>query len=129
MCLATGIYFEARGEPEQGQIAVGQVILNRVAHPLYPETICGVVFENQHRRNKCQFSFACDGRSDRPRNKVAWEQSIRIAKKVINGKAYVESVGKSTHYHANYVSPRWIRDMIRLDKIGKHIFYSMRGWS
>lgn len=129
MCLAKGIYFEARGEPESGQIAVGQVILNRVAHPFYPETICGVVFQNQHRRNKCQFSFACDGRSDRPRNKVSWERSIRIAKKVVNGKAYVESVGKSTHYHANYVSPRWIGDMIRLDKIGKHIFYRVRGWS
>ncbi|MCB1437671.1 MAG: cell wall hydrolase [Rhodobiaceae bacterium] len=129
MCLATGVYFEARGEPENGQIAVAQVILNRVAHPFYPETICGVVFQNQHRRNSCQFSFACDGLSDRPRNKISWERAIRVAKKVVNGKAYIDTVGKSTHYHANYVRPRWIRDMIRLDTIGKHIFYRVRGWS
>jgi spore germination cell wall hydrolase CwlJ-like protein len=129
MCMATAIYFEARGEPELGQVAVAQVIQNRVEHEFYPNTICGVVFQNQHWRNRCQFSFACDGKSDRPRSAGAWSQAIRVAKKFMLGKAYVKNVGKSTHYHANYVRPRWVRDMIRRDRIGKHIFYTVRGWS
>lgn len=129
MCLATAIYFEARGEPERGQLAVAQVVLNRVAHDFYPNTICEVVYQNQHWRNRCQFSFACDGRPDRPRNKTAWERAITIAKRAVNGQERVPGLGRSTHYHATYVRPRWIRDMIRLDRIGNHIFYRVRGWS
>jgi spore germination cell wall hydrolase CwlJ-like protein len=128
MCLAKAVYFEARGESETGQLAVAQVVLNRVAHPFYPDTICDVVFENQQRRNKCQFSFACDGRSDRPRNQAAWAQAIKLAKKSMHG-TRIEAVGKSTHYHANYVRPRWIGDMVKQKQIGKHIFYRMRAWS
>jgi len=128
MCLAKAVYFEARGESETGQLAVAQVVLNRVAHPFYPDTICDVVFQNQQRRNKCQFSFACDGRSDRPRNQAAWAGAIKLAKKSMHG-TRVGAVGKSTHYHATYVNPRWAREMVRQKRIGKHVFYRMRAWS
>lgn len=128
-CLAKAIYFEARGESEDGQLAVAQVVMNRVEHWFYPDNICDVVFQNQHRRNKCQFSFACDGRSDQPLNKVAWSRAMTLAKKVIIGKVQSKAVGDSTHYHANYVRPRWIRDMIKIRTIGKHIFYKVRAWS
>lgn len=128
MCLAKAVYFEARGEPENGQLAVAQVVLNRVAHPFYPDNVCDVVFQNEQRRNKCQFSFACDGRSDRPRNETAWARAIQLAKKVMHGKR-VEGVGNSTHYHATYVRPRWVSDMVELKRIGKHIFYRVRAGS
>lgn len=129
MCLAKAVYFEARGESERGQLAVAQVVLNRVEHDFYPNSVCGVVFQNERWRNRCQFSFACDGRSDRPRNKTAWERAITVAKKAVNGQERLQELGRSTHYHANYVRPRWIRGMIRLERIGKHIFYRVRGWS
>lgn len=129
MCLAKAVYFEARGEAERGQYAVAQVVMNRVEHPFYPGDICGVVFQNQHWRNRCQFSFACDGYSDRPRNKVAWEKAVQVAKRVMQGQGYVDEIGKSTHYHATYVRPDWIRDMMRGKRIGKHIFYRVRGWA
>jgi len=128
MCLAKAVYFEARGEPETGQLAVAQVVLNRVAHPFYPDTICGVVFQNEDRRNKCQFSFACDGRSDQPRHQAAWAQAIQLAKKAMYGKR-IEGVGEATHYHATYVSPGWVGDMVEQRRIGKHIFYRVRSWS
>jgi hypothetical protein len=130
-CLAEGIYFEARGEPESGQAAVAQVILNRVRAPAYPDTICGVVYQNKHMRNSCQFSFACDGRPERIRSQWAWRMAKRIAEEVTNGEIWVDEVGDSTHYHANYVSPRWGGRMIRLERVGDHIFYRTRlgGWS
>jgi len=128
MCLAKAVYFEARGESETGQLAVAQVVLNRVAHPFYPDNICDVVFQNQQRRNKCQFSFACDGRPDRPRNQAAWAEAIKLAKKSMNG-ARVSAVGNATHYHATYVHPRWANGMVKQKQIGKHIFYRFRSWS
>jgi hypothetical protein len=130
-CLAEGIYFEARGESESGQAAVAQVILNRVRNPAYPETICGVVYQNEQRRNKCQFSFACDGRAEIIRSQRAWTTALRIGREVTDGKIWIDQVGDSTHYHAKYVSPRWGRRMIKVDKIGTHIFYRTRfgGWS
>lgn len=130
-CLAEGIYFESRGEPEAGQAAVAQVILNRVRNPAYPDTICGVVYQNETRRYKCQFSFACDGRAEIVRSKSAWAVAQRIGRDVTDGKVWIDEVGDSTHYHANYVRPRWGRRMIKVDKIGAHIFYRTRfgGWS
>jgi hypothetical protein len=130
-CLAEGIYFEARGEPESGQAGVAQVILNRVRNPAYPDTICGVVYQNEKRRHKCQFSFACDGRAEIVRSQRAWKTAERIASDVTDGKIWLAEVGDSTHYHANYVRPRWGRRMIKVDKIGAHIFYRTRfgGWS
>lgn len=125
-CLAEAIYFEARGESEQGQAAVAQVVLNRVASGLYPATICGVVYQNRHRFRACQFSFACDGRSLRVSEPSAWRTAVRIAGEVTNGRIYVSDVGSSTHYHADYVLPRWAGRLERMDVIGHHIFYKLR---
>ena len=128
-CLATAIYHEARGEPIRGQIAVAQVVLNRVKSEFYPDTICGVVFQNDHWRNRCQFSFACDGRSDDWRDRRSWAIAMDIADKVANGEAYLTDVGQATHYHADYVNPRWNRSMNRVSRIGRHIFFRVPGWS
>ncbi len=130
-CLAEAVYFEARGEPVDGQVAVAQVVLNRVRNPAYPETICKVVYQNRHMRNRCQFSFACDGIRDRISEKPEWEVAQKVARETVSGQRYLEKVGASTHYHATYVNPRWARFMKRLDKIGQHIFYKTKGggWS
>ena len=129
-CLAEGIYFEARGEPKAGQAAVAQVILNRVRAPSFPNSVCGVVYQNRHWRNRCQFSFACDGIRDRIRSKRHWGIARQIAEAVSTGKVWFKDVGSSTHYHADYVNPRWNRRMVRVSKIGRHIFYRTHngGW-
>ncbi len=132
-CLATAIYFEARGEPERGQIAVAQVVLNRLKNPAYPNTVCGVVYQNKNKRNRCQFSFACDGIPDRITEPKPWAAAQALAKKVVSDDRtlYLSDVGAATHYHANYVRPRWARTMKKMDKIGRHIFYKTKngGWS
>ena len=125
-CLAEAIYFEARGESEEGQAAVAQVVLNRVSSGLYPASICGVVYQNRQRRNACQFSFACDGRTLRVTEPEAWRTAVRIAGEVSTGATYVSDVGGATHYHANYVRPRWARSLEKMDVIGRHIFYKLR---
>lgn len=125
-CLATGIYFEARGESYRGQVGVAQVIMNRTKHSAYPRTICGVVFQNQTKRNRCQFSFACDGVPERITNQKLWTQANEIAKKVVRGKLYLSEVANSTHYHATYVKPRWARKLKRMTRIGQHIFYRFK---
>ncbi len=130
-CLARGIYFEARGEPAKGQAAVAQVILNRVRNPHYPNSICGVVYQNQHWHNRCQFSFACDRIKDRVKNKKLYRLAQHIAAETTAGRIWFSQVGSSTHYHANYVAPRWRKKMKRVGKIGLHIFYRTYGggWS
>jgi len=130
-CLANGIYFEARGESLRGQAAVAQVILNRVRNPTYPNTICGVVYQNQHMRNACQFSFACDGKKDVIASPSHYKTAQDIAMAVTAGKIFLPEVGSSTHYYAQYVSPGWARAMNKMSKIGLHIFYRTRGggWS
>lgn len=128
-CMATAIYFEARGESYRGQVAVGQVVMNRVAHKLYPDTICGVVFQNQSKRNACQFSFACDGIPETVTDNKAWKQAQQIAADVVSGKEYLPEVGYATHYHATYVRPAWAPRMKKVTKIGMHVFYQFkRGW-
>lgn len=129
-CLAEGVYFEARGEPRQGQVAVAQVIMNRVNHEEFPDTICGVVYQNQTWRNRCQFSFACDGVPERITEPAAWAMAEDVSRQVLEGRDLIESITESTHYHAGYVRPRWAPRMIRLDRIGLHIFYKGRygGW-
>jgi Cell Wall Hydrolase len=124
-CLATAIYFEARGEPVRGQVAVAQVILNRVRSPLFPETICGVVYQGQTQKG-CQFSFACDGKTDMPRNDAQWALAQDIARQITTGELWLPEVGYSTFYHANYVNPGWAGSMNKIDKIGRHIFYKKR---
>ncbi|MGH1349500.1 MAG: cell wall hydrolase [Methyloligellaceae bacterium] len=122
-CLAIGIYFEARGEPKKGQVAVAQVIINRVKERFYPNTVCKVVWQGSHRKTGCQFSFTCDGLSDKPRSWRKWRMAKRIARKVMNGKAWLKEIGNASHYHATYVSPKWRHGMWRRKKIGLHIFY------
>ncbi len=130
-CLAEAIYFEARSESEKGQIAVAQVVINRVKNPTYPNSICKVVYQNQKWRNRCQFSFACDGIPERIRSKKAWKTALRLADDVISGKSYLKDIGSATHYHATYVKPRWRKKMRNRKRIGTHIFYRTRkgGWS
>jgi len=125
-CLSEAVYFEARSEPWRGQVAVAQVVLNRVKSKHYPGSICGVVYQNKHRRNRCQFSYACDGKRDRIRDKKSWEVATKIAREVIAGQHWQTDVGSATHYHANYVSPRWARSLKRQKQIGRHIFYKFR---
>lgn len=125
-CMATAIYFEARGESYRGQVGVAQVVMNRVKHRLYPDTICGVVFQNQTWRNRCQFSFACDGIPERVNEPKAWAQAREITEKVTNGTLYLAEVNNATHYHANYVYPAWAPRMTRVTRIGAHIFYRFR---
>jgi hypothetical protein len=125
-CLAEAIYFEARGESDEGQAAVAQVVLNRVASGLYPATICGVVYQNRQRWHGCQFSFACEGKSLRVSEPDAWQRAERIAAEVTDGKTYVSDIAGSTHYHANYIRPRWARRLEKMDVIGHHIFYKLR---
>lgn len=130
-CMATGIYFEARGESYRGQVAVAQVIMNRVEHPNYPNTICGVVYQNQHRRNACQFSFACDGKTNvnRTSEVAAWDQAQSITQEVLNKEIYLTEVADATHYHATYVRPAWARNMDKLTQVGLHVFYRFKpGW-
>lgn len=124
-CLAIGIYHEARGEPQAGQIAVGQVILNRVRSNYYPDTPCGVVFQNADKKNRCQFSFACDGRSDEPQDFAAWARAVVIADTLVKGDdpTLDADLAISTHYHATSVRPGWAAKLRRTGKIGKHIFY------
>ena len=122
-CLARAVYFEARSESELGQLAVAKVILNRVKDPDYPKSICGVVYQGSGSRNSCQFSFACDGMADDVKQPAAWANAKAIAQKALAGDTSVAAIGTATNYHADYVKPRWARNMKRLIKIGHHIFY------
>lgn len=130
-CLAEGIYFEARGEDVKGQAAVAQVILNRVRNPTYPDTICGVVYQNKSWRNRCQFSFACEGKTPRVSSPQHYRVAQEVALAVTAGKIFIPEVGSATHYHATYVQPGWARTMDKMKKIGLHIFYRTKGggWS
>lgn len=122
-CLALNIYFEARNEPTEGKLAVGHVVLNRVADRRYPDKICKVVKQGGvKRRGKCQFSWYCDGLSDRPRNTRAWKESQVLARVVFWGYSEDPSNG-ALWYHADYVSPYWRRSMEEGPKIGRHLFY------
>lgn len=125
-CLAEAVYFEARSEPEAGQAAVAQVVLNRVKSGLYPANVCGVVYQNRHRYMGCQFSFACEGRPLGITDAGSWATATRVAQSVIAGRTYLAEVGDATHYHADYVKPGWSRRLRRMDVIGRHIFYELK---
>jgi spore germination cell wall hydrolase CwlJ-like protein len=127
-CLAEAVYFESRGESVRGQMAVAQVVMNRVFSDFYPGDVCDVVYQNAHRRLACQFTFACDGIRDVVRDQDAWQRAKRIAADTLDGKLWLEDVGKATHYHAYWVRPWWIRTMRKLHKIGVHSFYRPRRW-
>ncbi len=124
-CLARAVYFEARSESALGQMAVAKVILNRVKAPNYPKSICGVVYQGSNRRNSCQFSFACDGQPDDVRQPAAWAQAKHVAQRAINGdKAIATKMQGALFYHADYVTPKWARNMRKVMKVGRHIFYA-----
>jgi spore germination cell wall hydrolase CwlJ-like protein len=126
-CLAEAIYFEARGEPEQGQAAVAQVVLNRVRSGIFPTNVCAVVYQDRNHPFACQFSFACEGKSLRVEEPGAWATATHIAEQVVSGANYNPKVAEALNYHANYVYPFWAGDLRRVDRIGGHIFYAMRG--
>jgi hypothetical protein len=127
-CLTEVIYFEARGEAVHGQMAVAQVVLNRTFSGKYPNTVCGVVYQNAHRHLACQFTFACDGIRDVIREPDMWERAKVIAAEMLDGKLWLPEVGKATHYHAYWVRPGWVREMTKLQKLGVHTFYRPRAW-
>jgi spore germination cell wall hydrolase CwlJ-like protein len=125
-CLAEAIYFEARSEPEAGQAAVAQVVLNRVRSGIYPTTVCGVVYQDRQRPFACQFSFACEGKSLRVEEPGPWATATRIAEGVVSGKVYDAKYASAINYHAAYVRPFWAPTLKKLDRIGLHVFYAMR---
>ena len=127
-CLAQAIYFEAGDQPLRGQIAVAQVVMNRVFSPYYPDDVCAVIYQNANRHLACQFTFACDGKPETVHDWAEWRRAKRIAKDTLDGKVWVARVGRSTHYHANYLHPVWVREMRRLVRYGEHIFYRPRRW-
>ena len=123
MCMALNIFFEARSEPIQGQIAVAEVTLNRVASDDYPNTICEVVL--QENSQGCQFSWRCDGKSDSPKEHNSFQTSKSLARLMIDDGQYISVVGKNaTHYHTDDIKPYWSDDMVKVEQVGKHIFYA-----
>jgi len=124
-CLTQAIYYESRSEPKVGQLAVADVVLNRVASPLYPNSICEVVFQGSDRRTGCQFSFTCDGAMQARVNKRKWKESDDLAGAVLAGiRAPVSR--RATHYHASYVNPQWADQMTPTATIGTHKFYKFK---
>jgi spore germination cell wall hydrolase CwlJ-like protein len=125
-CLAAAVYYEARSEGVEGQRAVAQIVLNRVRHPAFPNSVCGVVYQGSQRRTGCQFSFTCDGSMRRAREPGAWAQAQRIAGAALAGSVY-GPVGLATHYHTTAIHPWWADAMRRAVTIGSHVFYRWRG--
>lgn len=125
-CLTTAIYYEAASEPDDGQAAVAQVILNRVRHPTFPATVCGVVYQGSEKRG-CQFSFACDGAMARVPMRSAWDRARRAAARALAGYVFVP-VGMATHYHTYAVTPSWNRSLVMTGAFGAHFFHRWKGW-
>lgn len=123
-CMTTAIYYEAAREPEDGQRAVAQVILNRVRNPLYPKTICGVVYQGSEQTTGCQFTFTCDGALARKPIANLWERARKVAASALLGNVY-SPVGWATNYHANYVLPYWAPRLLKTATVGAHIFYRL----
>lgn len=128
LCLASAIYFESRSEPIRGQMAVAQVVVNRTFSGFYPKDVCGVVYQNANRHLGCQFTFACDGKSKAITERSHWAVAKRIARQTLDGQIYVPEVAKSTHYHAAYVHPNWVREMHKMVRFGLHSFYRPYAW-
>ena len=125
-CMTMAIYYEAAAEPDAGQRAVAQVILNRVAHPSFPDTVCGVVFQGSERGTGCQFTFTCDGSLARAPAQMWWNRAEKVAEAALSGAVYAP-VGLATHYHTIQVHPYWESSLDPVGVIGNHIFYRWRG--
>jgi spore germination cell wall hydrolase CwlJ-like protein len=121
-CLTQAVYFEARGETPAGQAAVAQVVLNRVRHPAFPKSVCGVVFQGSGKRVGCQFSFACNGSMHARRESAAWDRARRVASRALGG-FVMSTVGDSTHFHTLNVAPNWGPRLVRTAEVGMHVFY------
>ncbi len=125
-CLTMAVYYEAGSQSDDGEAAVAQVVLNRVRHPLFPKTVCGVVFQGSTLSTGCQFTFTCDGSLSRRPSTDGWKRAQRIAQRALDG--YVmKSVGEATHYHTIWVVPYWQPSVVKLTEIGAHIFYRWAG--
>ena len=125
-CLTSAVYYEAGNEDVDGQRGVAQVVLNRVRHPAFPASVCGVVFEGSTRATGCQFTFTCDGSLLRRPDAAGWNRARKVAEAALNGAVYAP-VGWATHYHANYVVPYWAPSLAKNAVIGAHIFYRWNG--
>jgi len=125
-CLAAAIWYEAGSEPGAGQQAVAQVVLNRVRHPAFPHTVCGVVYQGSERAG-CQFSFACDGAMGRIPSRSGWARAAAVAAMALSGRVYAP-VGLATHYHTYAVTPAWNRALVMTDVVGAHFFHRWKGW-
>ena len=125
-CLTQAVYYEAASEPDGGQRAVAQVVLNRVAHPAYPKTVCGVVYQGSERPTGCQFTFTCDGALARMPNRLAWERAEGVARAALAGYVYAP-VGLATHYHTYAVHPYWAGTLNYIGQIGAHLFCRFGG--
>jgi hypothetical protein len=125
-CLASAIYYEAGSQDDDGQRAVAQVVLNRVRHPAFPASVCGVVYEGSTRPTGCQFTFTCDGSLNRQPDAAGWRRAYTIAQQALSGAVFAP-VGWATHYHANYVVPYWASTLTKNAVVGAHIFYHWAG--
>lgn len=125
-CLTAAVYYEARSQSDDGQRAVAQVVLNRVRHPAFPKTVCGVVYQGSNRSTGCQFSFTCDGSLRRPREPYAWLKARKIAAAALAGYVFAP-VGLATHYHTTAIHPWWADAMSKAVTIGAHVFYRWNG--
>ena len=125
-CLANAVYYEAGNQDADGQRAVAQVVLNRVRHPAFPASVCGVVFQGSTRQTGCQFSFTCDGSLARRPDIAGWRRAREIADAALSGYVY-KAVGNATHYHADYVVPYWAPTLTKNAVIGAHLFYRWAG--
>jgi spore germination cell wall hydrolase CwlJ-like protein len=126
-CLTAAVYYEARGETAAGQAAVAQVVLNRVRHPAFPKTVCGVVYQGVHTGNGCQFSFACSGAIGRPHEQAAWRRSQEVAIHALEG-GVMSAVGDATHFHAARAGASFGRGMTRVAQVGLQVFYKFSGY-
>ena len=131
ICLAEAMYHEARGQGSFGMLAVGIVIKNRVKHPNYPDTACGVVRQGRHWkgipiRHKCQFSYWCDGRPEKIEDHEAWTKALDFAKLILDTTLEISGLENVTHYHSNKVQPRWSRKLTYKKTVGRHLFYAKK---
>jgi len=126
-CLAAAAYYEAATEGDDGMRAVAQVVINRLRHPAFPKTVCGVVFQGSERTTGCQFTFTCDGAIARTPSIGGWTRAREIAAAALKGKVY-KPVGHSTHYHTNWVVPYWSGSLDKVAQIGTHLFFRWQGW-
>jgi hypothetical protein len=126
-CLASAIFYEAAAEKLDGQKAVAQVVLNRVRHPAYPNTVCGVVYQGSTRSTGCQFSFSCDGAMRRLPSASYWTRLRELARSMLTGAVY-KPVGLATHYHTDWVLPAWSAKLDKVRAEGTHLFFRWNGW-